>query len=279
MGDRRVRERSHFDRRLLAGRELSVRRPDLPFRQSAAARAALSDDAHQAAPPRPLGHDARPQLHLRPPQSADQKARPRRDLRHRSRPRRAGAGRQRLSRGDLQRGLSKRVPGRGGHEAALHPVLVPRRHSEPRRAGDAGLDPRGRRARLCAFARLRRGLRQSGPDRRLRRRRRRGRDRAARHELALQQVPQSGARRRRAADPASQRLQDRQSDRARAHPARRARCAHARLRLSAAFRRGRRSEDDARVDGGDARKVVDDIRRIQEDARRNGILESGPPGR
>ena len=56
-----------------------------------------------------------------------------------------------------------------------------------------------------------------------------------------QQVPQPGARRRGAADPASQRLQDRQSDRARAHPARGARRAHARLRLRAAFRRGRRS--------------------------------------
>ena len=45
--------------------------------------------------------------------------------------------------------------------------------------------------------------------RRLRRRRRRGGDRPARHQLALQQVPQPGARRRRAADPAPQRLQDR----------------------------------------------------------------------
>ena len=38
-------------------------------------------------------------------------------------------------------------------------------------------------------------------------------------ELALEQVPQPGARRRRAADPAPQRLQDRQPDRAGAHPA------------------------------------------------------------
>ena len=53
--------------------------------------------------------------------------------------------------------------------------------------------------------------------RRLRRRRRRGRDRAAGDELALQQVPQPGARRRGAADPAPQRLQDRQPDRAGPH--------------------------------------------------------------
>ena len=53
-----------------------------------------------------------------------------------------------------------------------------------------GLDPRGRRARLRAVARLRRRLRQSRPDRRLRGRRRRGGDRAARDQLALEQVPE-----------------------------------------------------------------------------------------
>jgi hypothetical protein len=68
-----------------------------------------------------------------------------------------------------------------GHEEAVHAVLVPRRHPQPRRARDARLDPRGRRARLLAQPRLRRGVRQPGPDRRLRRRRRRGRDRAAGH--------------------------------------------------------------------------------------------------
>ena len=41
-------------------------------------------------------------------------------------------------------------------------------------------------------------------------------------QLALQQVPQPGPRRRGAADPASKRLQDRQPDRAGAHPAGRA---------------------------------------------------------
>ena len=42
-----------------------------------------------------------------------------------------------------------------------------------------GFDPRGRRARLLAGARLRRGVRQPRPDRGVRGRRRRGRDRAA----------------------------------------------------------------------------------------------------
>ena len=82
-----------------------------------------------------------------------------------------------------------------------------------RRAGDTGLDPRGRRARLCALACVRRGFRQPGPARR------RAWSATARprpvplaDQLALQQVHQPRQRRRRAADPASQRLQDRQSD-------------------------------------------------------------------
>ena len=66
-----------------------------------------------------------------------------------------------------------------GDGPAVPAVLLPRRHPSPRGAGDAGLDPRGRRARLLAGARLRGGVRQPGPDRGLRDRRRRGRDRAA----------------------------------------------------------------------------------------------------
>ncbi len=56
-------------------------------------------------------------------------------------------------------------------------------------------------------------------DRRLRGGRRRGGDRAAGGIVALQQVPETRHRRRRAADPAPQRLQDRQSDRAGPHHA------------------------------------------------------------
>src|SRR5438045_1427499 len=65
--------------------------------------------------------------------------------------------------------------------------------------------------------RVRGRLRQSGPARRLRRRRRRGRDGPARRELAREQVPQPAQRRRGAADPAPERLQDREPDGARAH--------------------------------------------------------------
>ena len=45
-----------------------------------------------------------------------------------------------------------------GMKKLFTPVLVPRRHSEPCRAGNARLHARGRRARLCGFARLRRGV-------------------------------------------------------------------------------------------------------------------------
>ena len=101
-------------------------------------------------------------------------------------------------------------PGRRGDAEAVQAVQLPRRHSQPRRAGDAGQHPRRRRTWLRAEPRLRRRVRQPGSDRRLRRRRRRSRDRAAGHRLARQQVPQSGPRWLRAADPASERLQDRQ---------------------------------------------------------------------
>ena len=62
---------------------------------------------------------------------------------------------------------------------AVPPVLVPGRDPEPRRARDARLDPRGRRARLRAHPRLRRRVRQPGAAGPVRRRRRRGRDRPA----------------------------------------------------------------------------------------------------
>ena len=143
--------------------------------------------------PRLLGHFGTtpgPEPRLRAPEPRDPRARPRRDLRHRPGPRRARRRRERLPRGHVQRALPARRPRRGRAARAVPPVLVPGRDPEPRRARDARLDPRGRRARLRARARVRRRVRQPGPARRLRRRRRRGRDRAARGELALEQVPE-----------------------------------------------------------------------------------------
>ena len=240
------------DARLLAGRQLPVRRPDLPDGQPAPEGAAAAQ-ARQAAPARPLGHHVGPELPLRPPEPGHQEVRPEHALHLRPRARRAGPGGQRLPGGDLQRGLPQHRPGRGGPEAAVHPVLVPRRHPQPRRPGDARLDPRGRRAGLRPVARLRGGLRQPGPDRRLRRRRRRGRDGAAGHRLARQQVPQPGPRRLRAAHPAPERLQDRQPHGARPHQPRGAGRPDARLRLHAPFRRGRRPGQDAPAPGAHPR--------------------------
>ncbi len=84
----------------------------------------------------------------------------------------------------------------------------------------------------------------------MRRRRRGGGDRPARDELALEQVPEPGARRRRPSHPPPERLQDRERDGARADSARRARQPDARLRLGPPLRRRQRPGDDAPAHGG-----------------------------
>ncbi len=98
----------------------------------------------------PLGHHARIEFHLRPSQPPDQGARPEHDLHHRPRSWRAGHGGQHISGRHLQRGLSEHLAGRRGHEALVQAVLLSRRHSQPRRARNAGLDPRRRRTGLFA---------------------------------------------------------------------------------------------------------------------------------
>ena len=139
---------------------------------------------------------------------------------------------------------------------AVPPVLDPRRHPQPRQRADAGLDSRGRRARLRAVARLRRGLRQPGPDRRRGGRRRRSGVGAAGRRLEGHQLPQPGPRRRGAADPAPQRLQDQRPHRARPRQRRR----HPRLlagqRLRGPLRRGRRSAARAPGVRRDARPLL-----------------------
>ena len=123
----------------------------------------------------------------------------------------------------------------------------------------------------------RRGLRQSRPLRRLRGRRRRGRDRAAGDVLAFQQVPQSRHRRRGAADSASQRLQDRQPDGAGAHSARASSTACCAAMATAALRRGRRARGHASAHGGDARSRLRRDPRDPERGAREGQRQA-PPG-
>ena len=247
-----LRPRSRPHRRLLAGGQLPLGRPDLPARQPAAAGSGCARSTSSPAA-RPLGHHPGAQLHLRPPEPGDPQLGPQRHLRHGARARRTRGGRQRLARGHLQRGLPAHHRGRGRAARALPPVLVPRRHPLPRGPRDPRLHPRGRRARLLALPRLRRRLRQPRPAGRLRRRRRRGGDRPAGHGLALEQVPGPRDRRGGAADPAPERLQDRQPHGAGPHPRGGADLAARGLRAQGALGLGRRPGDHAPADGGDPR--------------------------
>ncbi len=193
-----------------------MRRHDLPAREPAPAQAP-GDGPHQEAPAGPLGFRPRPVARLGAPEPPDQEARPGHDLHLRAGPRCAGHSLERLPGGHLLGDLPREERGRGRHGAVPQGVLLPRRNRQPLHAGDPRLDARGRRTRLQPLARFRGGVRQSGPDRRRHGGRRRVGDRPAGHGLALEQVPQPRPRRRRAAHPAPERLQDRQPHRARPH--------------------------------------------------------------
>ena len=175
--------------------------------------------AHQAAPARPLGHDAGPELHLRPPEPRHQGARPEHDLHHRPGPRRPGL----VANTYLEGTYSEVYPNISQDDEGMKrlfkqfsfPGGIPS-HVAPETPGS--IHEGGELGYSLSHA-YRRGVRQSRSARRLRRRRRRGGDRPAGHQLALEQVPEPGPRRRGAADPASERLQDRQPHRAGAHSA------------------------------------------------------------
>ena len=228
--------------------QLPVGGDDLSEGQPAAERA-VEDRAREAPAPRPLGREPGAVVRVGAPEPNDRQARPRRDFRGRTGPRRAGRAGAGVSRRDVLRDLSGQEPGRGRDAEVLQAVLLPGPHRQPRHARNARLDPRRRRAWLQSLACLRHGARQPRSDRRLRRGRRRGGDRAARHRVAFQQVPQPRPRRRGAADPESQRLQDRESNDPGAHQPRGARSAVHRLRLHAVFRGRQRSGADASEDG------------------------------
>ena len=128
--------------------------------------------------------------------------------------------------------------------------------------------------------RLRRRVRQPGSDRRLRRRRRRGRDRPAGHRLALATSSSTRPATARAADPAPQRLQDRQPLLPRPHPPRRAAevlrglWATSRTSSRGTIRRRCISSWPATLD-----TVVAEIQRDPGRRAQRTAFASGPPGR
>ena len=131
----------------------------------------LRAGAHQAAAARTLGHDAGPELHLRAPESGHHGSYDL-DMIYISGPgpRRAGAWSPTpIWKAPTARSIRTITPGRSRAADAVPAVLVSRRHSEPRRAGNARQHPRRRRARLLAEPCVRRGVRQPRSDRRLRR--------------------------------------------------------------------------------------------------------------
>ena len=102
-----------------------------------------------------------------------------------------GERRQRLPRGHLQRALpGHRRRTRTGSTRLFRQFSFPGgipSHAAPETPGSIH---EGGELGYALVARVRRRVRQPRPARRVRRRRRRGRDRAARRELALEQVPQ-----------------------------------------------------------------------------------------
>ena len=228
--------------------QLPVGGDDLPEGQPPAERA-VEDRAREAPAPRPLGRQPGAVVRVGAPEPNDRQVRPRRDFRGRTGPRGAGRAGAGVSRRDVLRDLSGQEPGRGRDAEVLQAVLLPGPHRQSRHARNTRLDPRRRRAWLQPLACLRHGARQPRSDCRLRRGRRRGGDRAARHRVAFEQIPQSRPRWCGAAHPQSQRLQDRQSDGPVADQPRGARSAVHRLRLHAVFRGRKRSGSHASEDG------------------------------
>ena len=234
--------------------------------------------ARQAAPARPLGHDARAQFHLRAPEPHHRRARPRHDLHRRSRPRRPGRRRQHLPRGHVQRGLSRtsRRTRRdcGGcssssrFRAGSRATPRPRRRARSTRAASSA-------TRCRTPSALRSTIRT---DRRLRGRRRRGGDRARSaaswHSNKFLNPAIDGAvlpilhlNGYKIADPTVlARI-----------PVARSSKPISRLRLQAVLRRGRRPDGHAPADGGDAGDGASP--RSGRSSRARTTARRGPAGR
>ncbi len=214
----------------------------------------LDAGAHQAAPAGSLGHDAGAELHLRALESRHQGARPRMSI-YITGPGHGGPGL--VANAYLEGTYSEVYPHVSQDEEGMKRLFTqfsfPGGIPSHVAAETPGSIHEGGELGLLAVSRVRRGIRQSRSARGVRRRRWRSGDRPARHELALEQVPQPGPRRRRAADPAFERVQDCRPDRAGPHSPRRTGRALPRLRLHAVCRRGRRPSRDAPTHGGHTR--------------------------
>ena len=202
--------------------------------------------AREAAGGRALGHDAGPELHLRAPEPGHQEVRPRHVLHRRSRSWRPGARRQHLPR---RHATARSIPNVSQDEAGLKKLftqfsfpggisshVAPTTPGSIHEGGELGYSLSHAfgaafdNPDLIVACVIGDGEAETGPlgDR-----------------LAVQQVPQPDHRRRGAADPAPQRLQDQQPDRPGPHRARGAGAVPARLRLDAPLRRRRRARGDA----------------------------------
>ena len=219
-------------------RQLHRRGDDLPAGQPPAQGAAEAG-AHQAQAARPLGHGAGDQPDVRGAQPIDPGHRRIHPPGDRTRPRRAREPGQPLDR-RLSRGRAAGAePRRRGPRKAGTQLLLAGRLPEPSRADRSRDDPRGRRTGVRARHGVRRRARQPGPDRRVHRWRRRGRDRPHGRRLALEQVPRPRDLRCGSADAPPERLQDRQPDDLQVDERRGADEALRGLRLAPADRRGR----------------------------------------
>ena len=191
----------------MASGQLPVRRADLP---TATIHCCAEPLTAEHIKPRLLGHwGTTPGLNLiyAHAEPVHQRPQPRRDLRHRARATaaRAGGGDAWLD-GSYTETYPRITQDADGMRRLFRQFSFPGGIPSHVAPGDARLDPRRRRARLLPRARLRRRASTTPSWWCLRHRRRRGRDRAARGQLARQQVPRPGPGRRGAADPAPERL-------------------------------------------------------------------------
>ena len=202
-----------------------------------------------------------------------QQREPRRHLPRRARARRPGGPRQRVPRRDLLGDLPRRDRGRARHARLFRQFSTPGgvpSHVGPSTPGSIHEGGELGYVLTHAFG----AVFDNPESRRGRgRRRRRGRDRAARRLVEGDPLPQRRARRRGAADPAPERIQDLRADRARSRERRVVAQLARGARLRRALRRGGRATRRAPGARGGARRL---LRRASARSRRRRAPSGGP---